>query len=632
MKVVKSYKPIALAIAVSTLLMACTDNSEEQAVLVEDVNVIEPVECELYNDDASNSECGIVNFSLTDADGDFLLYQVDVTGFSLTRADGLVVDLMPTAQSIDFASYVELSELVTAASIPVGVYTSGTISVSYANSDIQVELDGSANEAVVIDELGNPLVETSLDLQFDDDNQLIIRRARGALLEVDFNLAASHEVDLSTSPIEVTTEPFITAEVDPVDEKELRLRGPLQMVDNENGSFKLKVRPFTRNRGEFGQVEVQVGEETTFDIDGVAYNSVDGLEQLSLMSVGTPTLTQGLFQREDRNFTAATVLVGSSVPGADQDAVRGVITARAGDRLTLRGVTLVRQEGSASYHDELSVDIADTTTVTKLRRNNTTATTDDLSVGQAVSISGQFIAANEQQAINIFNATEGRVRMRLTAASGHQVSDQATSLTIGLQSLQGRPTDIYDFSGTGIDETFDADPDAYEVDVAAITQSESADGDPVRVIGYVAPFGNAPADFEAMSVINYANSRSQMVLSWPDTNETAAIVEITDTSFAINLADGGRYNLLQGGIRTPLSELSGPVTVVALRERGIYTIGNGDSVTAFSDFSSFITALEQAIANGDRIVKMHTAGGFVRDDLEFRALKIAVKIDNSDET
>ena len=64
---------------------------------------------------------------LTDADGDFLSYSVDVVSLTLTKADGAIVETLPMRQRVDFADLVDLTELVTAATIPNGDYVGASI-------------------------------------------------------------------------------------------------------------------------------------------------------------------------------------------------------------------------------------------------------------------------------------------------------------------------------------------------------------------------------------------------------------------------------------------------------------------------------------------------------------------------
>ena len=58
-----------------------------------------------------------------------------------------------------------------------------------------------------------------------DRDQLLVTRARAALLTLDFDLDASHTVDIVPTPAVAVAEPFIVAEPDPLDTKDIRVRG-----------------------------------------------------------------------------------------------------------------------------------------------------------------------------------------------------------------------------------------------------------------------------------------------------------------------------------------------------------------------------------------------------------------------
>ena len=70
------------------------------------------------NQGCDATTCGTLLVSLTDPDSDFLSCFVDVASLSLTRANGTVVRALPTRQRVDFAELVDLTEFVTAATIP----------------------------------------------------------------------------------------------------------------------------------------------------------------------------------------------------------------------------------------------------------------------------------------------------------------------------------------------------------------------------------------------------------------------------------------------------------------------------------------------------------------------------------
>lgn len=615
----------AFAPALLLSLSACGGSGDNTALTQED----DPQASQsCITSDATNTDpaCGTLLLGITDADGDFLVYNVTVTGIELTRQDGTQVSTMASSEMVNFVDYVELSELVTAATIPAGVYTSGSITIDYVGADIQVEKNGVAMPADVVDDEGEPLTSKTLALQFDEDNRLVVARNRPAMLEIDFNLAASHTVNLDVDPVQVTTEPFIIAEVDPVLSKEFRVRGPLISVNEDDSNFRIAVRPFHRRDGRFGGLNVEVNDDTNFEINEQAFQGEAGLDEMASLSQGTSTVTLGTFDRQADTFTAITVMAGSSVPGHDKDEARGAIVARDGNTLIVNGASLIRQDGSLTFDDQVTVLVGENTFVSKPRRIQDEVTIDDLSVGQAITVLGDITVDDTGTTID---ATEGAVRMRLTFASGHSTAQDDILLTMDLQALQGRTPEMYDFSGTGIDETFDADPENYEVSTESLILSNVEIGDPVRVSGFVSPFGSAPVDFEALTVIDYADSRSQLYINWPDGDDVSAFSEITSESMTVNIVNGGEdgiYKLIQGGIRTDLTSFDTAVVIQPIGERGIYTIRSNDSIMAFSDFADFTAELQQKLDEGLSIDLAHAVGGFSTDATTLSALKIAIKL------
>lgn len=584
-------------------------------------------ECTTQDEEDQNEDCGTLLLGLTDADGDFLTYSVNVVGLELTRNDGVTVSILPTSQTIDFADYVEVSELAAAASIPIGIYTSGTITLDYADSDVQVEKDGESNSALMLDTEGVVLSTVTLALQLDESNRLVITRRRPALFEIDFNLAASHTVNLEANPIEATTEPYIIAEVDPIINKEFRIRGPLIRVDEAESYFRIALRPFHHQSGRNGGVNVSTNNDTNFEIDGEAYLGAEGLAQMTTMPEGTPTVTFGAFNRATDSFTAISVVAGSSVPGAEFDGVTGgVVIARDGNTLRVKGASVIRTDEQVIFDDEISVIVADTTKVFKNRRITEELTIADISVGQSINVLGNMTQDGDEL---ILDATEGVLKMNITFASGHTVSNDGATLTVDLQALLGRRPGTFDFSGTGIDSTFDADTDNYEVSIDGFTVTGVEANDPVRVSGYVAPFATAPADFNAVTVINYADARSQIFVNWPDGDDVVALSEITSESMTINTdnqGEGAVYTLIQGGIRTDISNFENPVVIQPKGTRGVFTLKTSSGITVFSNFADFASFLQLKLDEGSVVDLMHTNGGFSLDSNTLSAVKVAIKL------
>ncbi|MGY8795404.1 MAG: hypothetical protein ACKVJN_09830, partial [Woeseiales bacterium] len=148
------------------------------------------------SDPSTAAECGSVIIGLTDADGDFASYTVDVSELTLERADGAIVNVLPNRTRIDFSRYVDLTEFISVATVPPGVYVAGTIGLDYTSAEVFVEEGDTTKAATVVDADGNALTQTTLKIMLSDRDQLMVTRARASLLTLDFDLDASHTVDI----------------------------------------------------------------------------------------------------------------------------------------------------------------------------------------------------------------------------------------------------------------------------------------------------------------------------------------------------------------------------------------------------------------------------------------------------
>ena len=365
--------------------------------------------------DASTAdECGTLILGLTDADGDFDSYSVDVVSIQLEMANGRIVETLPTSTRIDFTDYVDLTEFVTAATVPPGVYVAGSITLDYTDAEVFVEAGDASKEAIVVGEDNVPLGETTMRVRLSDRDQLLITRGRPSLLTMDFDLEASHEVDIVPTPAIAVAQPFIVAEIDPVDSKDIRVRGPLIETNEAEMFYTVNLRPFHDHMNDFGRAQVNVTDDTEFEVNGDAFTGVEGLRALAAAGQGTLTVAQGTLNVADREFTANLVLAGSSVPGADLDAIRGNVVARAGNELTVRGGKVYQRGLRPYYYGNITVTVGPDTRVNKTTFDGQVSI-DDISVGQNVWVRGDVTVDADSVSMD---ATAGAVRMNVTHLSG----------------------------------------------------------------------------------------------------------------------------------------------------------------------------------------------------------------------
>lgn len=590
---------------------------------------ITTAECD-PNDESTFAECGTVMVALTDADGDFLTYTVDVLSLKLETANGRIVETMPRKTRINFTDYVDLAELVAVASIPPATYVSGSISLDYVDAEVFVEADGVAKAAVVTDIDGNALGQTELKITLSNRDQLRIVKGRAALLQLDFDLDASHSVDIVATPATAASEQFIVAEVSPVDEKNIRVRGPLANVSEDEMTYTVAVRPFHDRAGDFGRMKVHVTDETEFEVDETSYVGVEGLRALSAAGVGTPTVAQGIANVSDRAFTANIVLAGSSVPGIDRDAVVGNVIARDGNLLTVRGATIIASDRRAHFHDDVTVEVGPETLVFKDGDRTSDLSIDAISIGQRVTIRGN-IAQTVTDALTPkihIDATNGAVRMHVTRLLGMVNTVVPGQTDITLHAIDRRRVQIFDFAGTGVSEEMDADPDNYEVATGNLTLADFSTGKPIVAWGFPSAFGAAPPDFFGRTVVDYTDVRSALGVGWGAAGTVAPFAGMSSEALILNNQNGDidqRHHIKNGPVLIDLTSLDSDTTIVPrVSNRSLFYIKSQDSLRQYSDFADFVDDLSLSLDTATTARSMHARGHYDTDTNIFTAYKIGV--------
>ena len=618
-----SHKGLLLAAAL--ILTACGGGAGTTAV----TDPTPTAQCN-PNDPATYSECGTVLVALTDADGDFLNYTVDVLSLELETANGRIVETLPRTTRINFTDYVELTELVTAAMVPPATYVSGTIRLDYTNAEVFVEAADESKQAVVKDLDGNVLTQTELRIHLSNRDRLLVTKGRPALLQLDFDLAASHTVDIAPTPAEAVSEQFILAEVSPVDEKNIRVRGPLVSVSEDEMTYTVALRPFHDRQGDFGRAKVHVTDETEFEVNEELFTGIDGLRALSAAGRGTPTVAAGTLDVAAREFTAHIVLAGSSVPGIDRDAVVGNVIKRDGNFLTIRGATLIPSDRRAHFHDDVVVEIGPDTKVFRDGHRQSDLSIDAISIGQRVTIRGSQPAPTTDASAPqvLFDATQGSVRMHLTQLLGIVNTVMPGQTDITLHGIDRRRVGIFDFTGTGGSPDLDADPDNYEVATGNLTLANFAAGKPIVARGFPNAFGAAPPDFTGRTVIDYTDVPSALGIGWGATGTVAPFTSLGPDGLTLDNDNEDidvRHYIRQDPVLIDLTTLSSD-TVIVPREsdRLAFYIKSADSLRMYSNFADFVDDLGISLDGATTARSMHARGKYDPDTNVFTAYKIGV--------
>jgi hypothetical protein len=139
---------------------------------------------------------------------------------------------------------------------------------------------------------------------------------------------------------------------------------------------------------------------------------------------------------------------------------------------------------------------------------------------------------------------------------------------------------------------------------------------PIQVSGFVTPFGTAPPDFTATTLVNYASVTDYLNVSWGWSGATTAVTGLTSssTSLTLNLANvGWEHDVRIGPESIDLTKLASPPTIVASTTGALnFTIGHAGRFKAenFSSFASFVTQLSSELTGGVGVIQLSVAGNY----------------------
>lgn len=555
--------------------------------------------------DGDSAEKGELYISLTDAEGDFTSYTVSIDSLKLYREGGAVVETLSNSNTLDFAQYVDVSEFLTTASVPVGSYSKAEITLDFSDAEISVENStGDSIPAIALDEDGEALSTVTLQALINGSEGFEIRRGGPVSLNIDFDLEASNEVTINETDdaATITVNPVLIADTSIDAERDQRVRGLLNSVDEDAATFSVDIRPFRSRNHSHGQISVQTADDTSYEIDGEVYSGSAGLQALAALEQGSAIVVMGTLNAEDRSYSAAEVFAGGSVAWDDKDMLKGSVIARAGNTLTVLGASVERHDGRFVFNDEITITIDDLTQVVR-QGGQTDVGIVDISIGQQIEVLGQVGGDGVMDA----SGEEGVVRMRYSDLSATVVS--VSPLQLDIQDYNRRSVSRYDFSGTGTDSAYDADPDQYEVDSGSLSLSGLEIDSPVKLRGFPSAFGSAPQDFVATTIANVGNVVVDIAVGYGRNGSGDAVVSVDENGLQLSLDSAElRHHMVRAGVRTDLNELSSMPLLAPVEDGARFAIQRGRSLQLFLNWSDFQQALADYLADGEVVAYVHSRG------------------------
>ncbi len=591
----------------------------------------------------------VVTMTSTASQDNFLAYRVGLVSVQLQSGSGKSgLTVLPASTTVDFATLTDVSEVLGAASVTKGSYTSALITLDYSSA--QIVYDNASLNGVTLTPVGangQALGQIQLTVTLDPGDSFSVSSRGTSHLALDFNLAASNVVDLTNNTVTVT--PMMAASAMPIDGKQVRIRGPLVSVANSgtsataSTSFTMGVMPFNSTTNGTGRLGVAASNATTYEVNGIESTGSVGQGQLAALGAGTQAVAYGTMTTGNAttagattaagtstnvSFTAAQVLAGSSVQAAGLDRVSGVVSARSGNTFTVEDGTLVGADGSVTFLGGTTIVImGPNTPVTVFGQGGTQINgPQQVSVGSVIDAFGVVTGQSSLNAT--LDASAGHVRLDTTTASGLVTAQGAGVLSLNLAFLGGRSVAAFDFVGTG------ASASRYAVNTGTLDLTNSTAGAPVIVTGLTGSFGVTPPDFTASTLLDPTTIEAELVIDWgagtaaPFTTYDSSAIDINVHNSSI----GVRHQIQVGAQTINVVGLTSDPLIVpnATSSNTVFTIGHAASRTteSFNTYAAFIARL-QAELNGTTLVTGVTAvGQYTASTFSLSATSITLFLNN----
>ena len=203
----------------------------------------------------------------------------------------------------------------------------------------------------------------------------------------------------------------------------------------------------------------------------------------------------------------------------------------------------------------------------------------------------------------------------------------AGQVNLDLRAIDRLGIGLFDFTGTGVTRAQDANPADYEVATASLGLSGVTPNEAAKVLGFVRPFGSAPADFDGRTVIDHRDLPALLGIGWGTSGTTAPFVSMGPTGLVLDVDNaniGARHVLLVGVRLIDLLNLPASPTIAPATGRALYGISMGRDVRLFATFAEFSTEVAARLAAGNAAVALVASGSYDEGSATLHANHIAM--------
>jgi hypothetical protein len=256
------------------------------------------------------------------------------------------------------------------------------------------------------------------------------------------------------------------------------------------------------------------------------------------------------------------------------------------------------------------------------------------SVGSRLTAFGK--AGQDPSGNPTFDAANGRLRLELTSLWGTATQIGSNSVTLNLQAIEGRAPGVFNFAGTGAPGGQDSNPQAYVVTTGVLPLATLSPSAPLRFFGFVQPFGAAPPDFNARTLVDFTDTAALLEATYGSGSTTALTASAADLVLNVKDLQLGMLHFIKIGpqlidLRALLTDVTiapatGATGPFAIHLEAPPGMGQPDTISMYNSFADFETALAAKLTAGAKVLKIFATGQYDAGTNTFTAGQIALDI------
>jgi hypothetical protein len=506
----------------------------------------------------------VATLTATPSTDTFLAYRVNLVSVELQTSNGRSgVNVLPSATTVDLARLVNLSQVIGSSSVKTGTFKQAVVTLDYTSA--QIIYDNGTPEGVALTPLGasgQALGQVTLTLLLDPSNQMSIASKSSTRLSLNFNLAASNVVNLTAKTVSVM--PMMAASSLPIDDKTVRISGPIGTVNTTDSWFSIGISASGYGTSGSGSLRISPTTGTSYEINGTPSSGTTGLTQLAALTAGTVVESFGTLTTSTTTSNSLFNDTGTGTEtcsdGTTPTTVNGVLSCADGSTLESTGTSAFTQTCSDGTTPETINGVltcADGSTLEETSNgSNTTGTITTVSFSATQVLAGSSVQGGG------FDRVSGIV----TGRSGNTFTiDDATLLTnTGKNSLifgtttvtVGPNTQVTEFGEATLDSTGIAQISigslvyAFGTANAVTSTSAALDASAGRVrVGQTTvsglvttPVGGGTTLTLNLSALGQLGGRSAAAFDFTGTGSTAA----TPSAYVVNTGSADLANASAG--------------------------------------------------------------------------------------